>query len=176
MAIMAAHGTYGQRIASLFAMSDAVWRRHANPWSVWTRVGSFPLLILAVWSHAWLGWPAAIGLTALVAAWLWVNPRLFPPPRTTATWAARTTLGERVWLNRAAVPIPRDHAVAAHLLSAAAAAGFVLALYGAATLSLWPTLAGSILVYAGKLWFCDRMVWLYEDMKDRYPPYRSWLR
>ena len=171
-----AAGSYGQRIAGLFAMSEETWRRHANPWSVWTRVASLPFLLAAVWSHAWLGWPAAAGLIALVIAWLWVNPRLFPPPRTTASWAARTTLGERVWLNRSIVPIPRHHAVMAHVLNAAAGAGFLLALWGAATLSLWPMLAGGIAVYAGKLWFCDRMVWLYEDMKDRYPPYRSWLR
>ena len=39
----------------------------------------------------------------------------------------------------------------------------------------WPLLLGCALVYAGKLWFPDRMVWLYEDMKDRHAEYRSWL-
>lgn len=31
-------------------------------------------------------------------------------------------------------------------------------------LAIWLTLFGATLVYAGKLWFLDRMVWLYEDM------------
>ena len=31
------------------------------------------------------------------------------------------------------------------------------------------------LIYLGKMWFLDRMVWLYEDMKDTTPEYRSWL-
>ena len=31
------------------------------------------------------------------------------------------------------------------------------------------------IVYMGKLWFIDRMVWLYEDMKDDNSLYRSWL-
>lgn len=29
-----------------------------------------------------------------------------------------------------------------------------------------PALLGMALVYTGKLWFLDRMVWLWEDMKD----------
>jgi len=27
-----------------------------------------------------------------------------------------------------------------------------------------------------KMWLCDRMVWLYEDIKDRHPAYAAWLR
>jgi hypothetical protein len=27
-----------------------------------------------------------------------------------------------------------------------------------------------------KLWFVDRMVWLYEDMRQEMPEYRDWLR
>lgn len=42
-------------------------------------------------------------------------------------------------------------------------------------LRIWPLLLGSLVVYAGKLWYLDRMVWLYEDMKDRDPRYRAWL-
>jgi hypothetical protein len=30
----------------------------------------------------------------------------------------------------------------------------------------WGLGVGTVLVYAGKVWFLDRMVWLYEDMKD----------
>lgn len=30
-------------------------------------------------------------------------------------------------------------------------------------------------VYAGKVWFLDRMVWLYEDMKEVTPEYSGWL-
>jgi len=37
------------------AMDDATWRRHANPWSVWTRATVLPLVIVAVWSRVWLG-------------------------------------------------------------------------------------------------------------------------
>lgn len=167
---------YGGRVAQLFHMSDDVWARHANSWSVWTRVASFPLLLVAIWSHVWIGWTWAIAATLAVAIWLWLNPRIFPPPATTDTWAAKVTFGERVWLNRKAIPIPRHHETIAHILSAVSAIGFVVGLYGAVETAIWPAILGTVLVYAGKLWFCDRMVWLYEDMKDRDPTYRSWLR
>jgi len=40
----------------LMAMDDAVWMRHANPASVWSRIVTpLPLLPLAVWSRVWLG-------------------------------------------------------------------------------------------------------------------------
>ena len=31
------------------------------------------------------------------------------------------------------------------------------------------------LIILGKLWFLDRMVWLYQDMKDSDQEYASWL-
>jgi hypothetical protein len=37
------------RIAKTFGMTDEMWRRHANPWSVYTRFAAFPAMILAVW-------------------------------------------------------------------------------------------------------------------------------
>ncbi len=31
-------------------MSDEAWRRHANPWSVWTRFAAIPLMMLALFA------------------------------------------------------------------------------------------------------------------------------
>jgi hypothetical protein len=167
--------TFGQTIATLFRMDDASWARHASPWSVWTRVVTGPLLLVALWSHAWLGW-WALGPIALVLVWTWLNPHLFPPPKSTDTWAARATFGERVWLNRDTVPIPAHHARVANILSVVAGAGFLAAVVGALLNDLATTLAGGISGWFAKIWFCDRMVWLYEDMKDVTTDYRSWLR
>ena len=33
---------------------------------------------------------------------------------------------------------------------------------------------GIVLAYLGKSWFLDRMVWLYEDMKNENEIYKSW--
>lgn len=164
-----------ERIAIRFAMEDDVWKRHANGWSVWTRVATFPFLLLAIWSHAWIGWAGAIVATGLVCIWLWINPRAFPAPATTDTWHARATFGERLWLFRRELPIPRHHETAASILAGVALVGTLVAFAGAIMNWLWPTLLGTVLLYAGKLWFLDRMVWLYEDMKDTAPEYRSWL-
>ncbi len=35
---------------------------------------------------------------------------------------------------------------------------------------------GVAIVLIGKLWFLDRMVWLYDDMRNAHPDYASWLR
>ena len=56
-----------------------------------------------------------------------------------------------------------------------ASLGMVLCIYGVVRLHVWPTLFGIASTYMGKSWFLDRMVWLYEDMKDTHPEYREWL-
>jgi hypothetical protein len=165
---------WANRIAASFVMSDGVWRRHANPWSFWTRLIILPLFALALWSRVWIGWWALAPL-ALVVVWTWINPRAFPPPATTDRWVSKAVLGERVWLARDRIAIPSHHAVAANLLSAVAALGVPFYGWGLYALEIWPTLFGMSLMVFGKLWFVDRMVWLYEDMKDASPEYRSWL-
>jgi hypothetical protein len=167
--------SYGNIAAWLFRMDDHTWQRHANPWSVWTRVASLPLLLLAIWSHAWLGAWALIPL-ALVAIWLWLNPRLFPPPSKKSSWSARATFGERVWLNRRHVPIPDHHARMAHILTAVSALGFIAAAIGSFLNELLAAVAGGLVAWFAKMWFCDRMVWLYDDMKDKHPLYASWAQ
>ncbi len=165
---------YGRAMEQAFAMDEQSWARHTNPWSVWTRNTVLPLLILSVWSRVWLGWWSLIPIS-LALLWMWVNPRIFPVPSTTRSWASRAVLGERVWLNRNEIPIPEHHARATHLLSAVTALGVPFVIWGVYHLEIWPTLFGALLIYAGKLWILDRMVWLYEGMKDEHPGYRRWL-
>jgi hypothetical protein len=166
--------TFERRLAQLFRMDDEAWARHANPWSVWTRVISLPLLMLAVWSRIWIGWWSLLPIAGVIL-WLWINPRAFPPPRSTDNWASKGVLGKRVWLNRRQVPVPAHHRLMPNILSTFSAAGAVIFIWGLVRLEFWPALSGLVLVMLCKLWFLDRMVWLYEDMKDRHPPYRDWL-
>ncbi|WP_137178864.1 DUF6653 family protein [Roseomonas sp. AR75] len=155
--------TLEARIARAHRMDDAAWARHANPWSVWTRVPILPLLALAVWSRAWIGWWALVPVAALLA-WTWVNPRVFPPPRSTASWASRAVLGERLWLARNEVPVPARHRRMPLLLNALSASGGVLLLYGLAILAPWAALTGLSVALLSKMWFLDRMVWIVADM------------
>jgi hypothetical protein len=165
---------FEQRIAAAFRMSDEVWERHANPWSVWSRFTALPLLVLAIWSRAWIGrW--AVVPTAAALLWTWLNPRLFPRPASTDNWASKGVLGERVWLNRETIPVPAGQRTLPHLLNVVSGVGTVLVVWGLIARAVWPTVLGTVLAYLGKLWFVDRMVWLYEAMKDADPRYRSWL-
>ena len=167
--------TLEARVARLFALDDQAWRRHANPWSVWTRTTALPLLILAAWSRVWVGGRGALILGVVALLWTWFNPRLFPPPRTTRSWASRAVLGERVWLNRKHVPVPSHHRRLPHLLNGGAALGALVVVWGVWQLLLWPTLTGALLVFSAKFWYLDRMVWLYADMQDANSAYRTWL-
>lgn len=161
-------------LTALFHMTDAVWARHANPWSVWTRYGCLPLLAIALWSRVWIGAWAWVPVLAILG-WIWINPRCFPPPRSTRHWASKAVLGERVWLNRHQIPIPRHHLPVIAVTNGVNGGGFMLCVWGLVTLQIWPTVFGTTLVILGKTWFLDRMVWLYGDMCDRHPPYRAWL-
>ena len=150
----------------------AVKRRLYRIRPVW-----FLVLVLAGWSrrlmldHALPRWWLRVALlpVALVIAWTWVNPRAFPKPASTDSWASRATFGERLWLDRDRVAVPRRHRVLPHVLNAVAATGGLLAIGGALATAPWPAVSGTSLMLLGKLWFCDRMVWLWEDMKDTDP-------
>ena len=166
--------TVEEFIAKVFSMSDAVWERHANPMSVWTRYSVLPILVIAFWSRIWLGWWSVVSVVATLG-WTWINPRLFRKPKSTNNWASKAVLGERVWLNRKEVPVPECHKILQNILSIVASLGMVLCIYGVVRLHVWPTLFGTASTYMGKSWFLDRMVWLYEDMKEAQPEYRKWL-
>jgi len=85
---------FEKSIAAAFAMSEEVWARHANPWSIWTRYATFPMLILSIWSRVWFGWWALIPIF-LTLVWLWLNPRGFEKPSSTDNWASKAVLGRR---------------------------------------------------------------------------------
>ncbi|WFB35085.1 hypothetical protein P3T73_13040 [Kiritimatiellota bacterium B12222] len=168
------HHSFESQLSKLFAMSDATWERHAHPWSVWTLFTVLPVLIIAIWSRVWLGgW--AWGLVVLAVFWTWINPRMFRKPISTDHWASKAVLGERVWMNRKQVPVPPCHRIAPNVLSGVTGIGVLFLIWGLWKLNVWSTVTGSVLIYAGKVWFLDRMVWLYEDMKNANPEYSRWL-
>ena len=163
------------RLAASFAMSDPVWERHTNPWSGITRMPILPLMALSIYARVWIDWWCLVPLAALVV-WTWYNPRAFGPPAHTHHWMSRAVLGERVWLNAETVPIPAHHARAATWLSVLAGLGLVPLAWGLWVLDPWAVGFGCLLSLLAKLWFLDRMVWLFHDMTAQHPPYGAWLR
>lgn len=156
--------TLERSIARAFALDDETWLRHANPWSVTLRNTVLPLLVLAFWSRLWIGWWAVLPV-ALALLWTWFNPRIFPAPSSLDHWASKAVMGERVWLNRDVVSVPVHHRTVPNILSVVSGIGMLFVFWGVLMFEFWPTILGMALVYAGKLWFLDRMAWLWEDMK-----------
>jgi hypothetical protein len=107
---------FDKAVAKAFGLQGDAWQRHANPWSVYTRIPIPALLVAAVWSRRWLGWWCLVPV-ALVVVWTFVNPRMFPPPRSMDHWASRSVLGEKYWGARGKNPIPKRHRVAPWVLT-----------------------------------------------------------
>jgi len=152
-----------QLIARLFRMDDEGWRRHANPWSVYTRFAAIPALILAVWSRTWIGWWSLLPVAGVVL-WLFINPHLFPPVSSNHSWVARGIYGERLWLERRGRDLPSGYREVLRWLAIPGAAGGFLLVWGLIQLSVWPTLFGATLLALAQLWRIDRLGLLYEKM------------
>ena len=96
----------------------AVFERHSNPWSAWTRWASAPLVLVPVWRRS--GRDAA-----LVGAWLTVNPVVFGRPSHERAWATRAVLGEELWIAE-----PRmDAAMVVDIAATAAGLAAIVAAY-----------------------------------------------
>lgn len=149
--------------ARLMQMDASVWVRHANPWSGWSRLSTLPLLAMAIWSRVWLGW-FALAPIAVVLVWIWLNPRLFPAPRSTDNWMSRGVLGEQLWLSADPLALPDHHLGMARLLIGATLIGVLILGYGLVVLDPGFTVAGIATTMLAKLWFLDRMVWLHADV------------
>ena len=163
-----------KRVAKLFGLTGDAWMRHANPWSVWTRFTCVSLIALAVWSRTWIGWYCLIPVAAALL-WTVFNPRLFDVPSSTRSWASRGVFGERVYADRATKPIPAQFVSAVpNVANAFSAVGLAIAVYGLVVFAVWPVVAGILLVHTGKLWYIDRMVLLFDDVKHRDPEVASW--
>lgn len=78
-------------------------------------------------------------------------------------------------MKRNEIPVPAHQRSLPNLLSVAGGIGFALFLAGLLLLHVWMAILGGVIAFMAKLWFADRMVWLYEEMKDATPEYKSWL-
>lgn len=154
-----------KQIAQVFNLQGDSWMKHANPWSVWTRFATLPFLVLAVWSRIWIGWYCLIPIAVLVI-WLIVNPTLFPKPKSLDHWGSKAVLGEKYWAERKQMPVPSHHHKPVLILTILQTIGGIILIIGLWQLQLSMTIIGTVIVYLAKMWFLDRMVWVYEDMKN----------
>lgn len=146
-------------------MNDYFWRRHANPWSVWTRFAAIPAMILAVWSRVWLGWWALVPVAAVVV-WLIINPVAFRPVDEPTAWVSKAVYGEQIWLTQRE-RVPEVYRTIMRWLVAAGLAGFGFIGWGLCALDVWPILYGATLVVFSQLWQLDRMRLLYDELQAK---------
>ena len=162
------------RVARLFGLQDDAWMRHANPSSVWSRFSCVSLFVLAVWSREWIGWYSLIPIAAVIV-WTWINPRLFGVPASTRNWASKAVFGERIWADRRNIEIPDQFTSRVpNLANASSCIGLALLVYALVVHNVLLAVAGILIVHVGKLWYLDRMVLLFADMKDRDDTYARW--
>jgi hypothetical protein len=127
------------RMTKAFGLDWGAWQRHANPWSVYTRIPIPPLLAAAIWTRTRIGWRSLVPV-GLVCAWTATNPRAFPPPRSL------------------------DHGASRGVLGAVSALGVPFVARGLVVRNGWMVLFGLAVQMAGKIWFIDRMALLYDDV------------
>lgn len=153
-------------ISKVFLPDDESWLRHASPWSIWTRFATLPFIILSIWSRVWIGWYCVIPISILIF-WVWINPTVFGRPSNFSSWGSKAVLGERVFMNRKEVPIPHGHKNMIVILNVLQTIGGAILVYGVWSLNIYLTIHGTTFIYLTKMWFLDRMVWLYEDSRAK---------
>ncbi|WP_203338412.1 DUF6653 family protein [Nocardioides limicola] len=90
-------------------LKRVVFARHSNPWSMWTRWASTPLVLVPVWRRSHRD-------AALVGLWMAINPVVFSEPADDRSWATRAALGEEQWIDER----PMDVAMAVNVAATAA--------------------------------------------------------
>lgn len=158
--------TLEKKIAKSFGLGGDSWMKHANPWSVWTRFATLPFFIAAVWSRVWIGWYSLIPITLLVI-WIKINPTLFKKPTHFNHWGSKAVLGEKYWSERKENPVPLHHNTPVLILTILQTIGGIGLIIGLWQLNLSLTIIGAVTTYMAKMWFLDRMVWVYEDMNNK---------
>ena len=136
-------------------MKNKTWARHSNPLSGWSRVVGFFVMMYAIYIHNW--W-----LLGGVVVFIAVNPLIFPKPKKQTQWMSRAVLGEQIYTKGKVLrwDFPT-------LLNLGNGIFFILGVWGA-WYQYWEiAVFGTILSSVFKLWFLDRMVFLYDESNKK---------
>ncbi|MFI5660913.1 DUF6653 family protein [Streptomyces sp. NPDC051684] len=162
-------GDIKSAVARAHGMTDEAWKRHANPWSVWTRFAAVPAFELAIWSRTWIGWWSLVGV-AVVLVWLFsLNVRMFGPVEPVC-WSARGIYGEQLHVTGQA---PAEHKAVLNYLMATGLVGFALIAWGLAALQAWPLVLGTMMVVLAQLWRIDRYGLLFQRHQETHRSERA---
>ncbi|MBP9757306.1 MAG: hypothetical protein KBD06_01780 [Candidatus Pacebacteria bacterium] len=132
-------------------LSEKVWERHANPWSGWSRVVSMPVIAVGLYLHN-------VWILGAAVVWLFVNPVLFPKPRSVDNWMSKGVLGEQLYYGDGK-KFKRDLPTLLNVLNVPV---FISFMYFAWQQQALLTIFAGVLTMTIKFWFIDRMVRLTE--------------
>lgn len=141
------------RVMTLAGIRRAVFARHANPWSAWSRWATTPLILVPVWRRSWRD-------AAWVSVWFALNPVIFGEPTDQAAWSTRAMLGEEQWVTDR----PRD---AALLVNLAGSAATTWALLSACRRRLLPTVAATAAAMTLTMGYWALMVRYFDRRRYR---------
>jgi hypothetical protein len=137
-------------VAQAFGLEGEAWMRHANPVSVWTRFAALPMLAVAVWSRDWIGWYSLVPVV-LSLVWIAVNPLFFAKPKSTANWASKGVLGERIWTEADHGTFPAEFWSRATTVAAVyQSVGLAIMAYGLYALHPIAAVAGVLITQGGR--------------------------
>ena len=134
-------------------LSKRIWRKHANPWSGWTRVLGLYFIPIALWYHNWY-------LLGGLILFFVVNPMLFPESKSKNSWMSKSILGEEMWLKKGI--FQKDFSTVLNIFNGSF---FFIMIYSAYTNLLEITISSTILSSVFKLWYLDRMAFYYQKQK-----------
>ncbi|ASP32560.1 hypothetical protein CHH27_04310 [Labrenzia sp. VG12] len=132
------------------------------------------VLTASLWSKLWLGGVAA-GLLCLFALVLLVfGPRLLEGTGNRLNWARHVGFGEKIWLNRLFVPVPKDLNYRLTVLYLVFWTGVLVALWGGVATLPVLSISGLAVAYTAQIVCFGKLIHLYGLMKDKHPLYRFW--
>jgi hypothetical protein len=137
-------------------VTDALWARHANPLSGWSRVLTLPLLMTGIYARR----PR---LVAFALGFAVFNPVLFPPPDDADAWMTRVVLGERMYYRH------RERRGAVDLLNYVNGPVTAYAVYAAYRRRPVATVVATALSMATKFLFVGYVARYYERNRERFP-------
>lgn len=149
-------------------MKDETWYRHANPWSGWSRILSYPIIYIPVWflqefiANPAQNWYVILGFI-LVAVWYAINPRIFPKPKNYDSWISKGVLGEKAWTKIGVKDINFAFGVVSAIF-------FIPAVIFCYFKDFWPMMFFGAVAILLKMWFLERMVSYYEAHREEIPP------
>ncbi|MCX2722978.1 DUF6653 family protein [Roseibium salinum] len=162
----------GANTRLLFASGGA--GKPTKPAATYTRLIAPGLLTAALWTHIWLGVTGSVLVTMAAVLVLVSISRLPVASAHRNGWATLVGFGERIWLNRLAIPIPPQINHRLIVLYLVIWTGNLAALLGALTALPLLSATGLLVAYTAQSVSYQTLIQLYRVMQDKDPLYRFW--